>query len=271
MKGFRTLLVRNPFFLVAYQVEPKMINMKYRSLVLFTFLLPTIAFAQLDKLSGNVSGMVNLPIVADVAPDLDGETHRAQFGWPEAEANLYYSLLESGMSSGSMLELYAGGTYRNMFGIEELADGRDFEGDMTMQQVRVGARILNLLTLAYVRNGIRATGTSEGLFSTFEYGGSTVWQDGYQIGVEASRDVNTVGLYFQSSLAGPEDINEPEVQWSILEARVRSELLKGDNASGFVQLNFGYDVIGYDSRESSDNVPIEYEGFRIGLGIGVSF
>lgn len=248
-----------------------MINMRYRSLVLSAFLLPTLAFAQFDNFSGNVSGMVNLPIVADVAPDLDRETHKAQFGWPEAEANLYYSLLESGISSGSMLELYAGGTYRNMFGIEELADGRDFEGDMTMQQARVGARIFNLLTLAYVRNGIRASGVSEGLFTTYEYGGSAVWQDGYQIGVEASKKANTVGLYFQSSLAGPEDISEPEVQWSILEARIRSELLQGDNASGFVQLNFGYDVIGYDSRESSDNIPIEYEGIRIGLGIGVSF
>lgn len=245
--------------------------MRLKNLIILAFLSPILTYAQFDKFSGNVSGMVNLPIVFDAAPELDGETHRARFGWPEADANLYFSLLESGMSSGSLLELYAGGAYRNMFGIKELADGRDFEGDMTVQQARVGARVLNLLTVAYVRNGISANGTSEALFSTIEYGGSTVWQDGYQIGLEATRKVNTVGLYFQSSLGGSEDINDPVTNWSMLEARIRSELLEGDAASGFIQINFGYDVIGYDSRESSETQPIDYEGFRIGVGVGVSF
>lgn len=245
--------------------------MLLKRIALLSFFLPLFTYAQNGRVSADLYGGVYMPFPGNIAADLDGETHRAKFGWPELDGNLYVRVLDAQSGDKSFIDIYGGGTYRNMFGLEELADGRDFEGDMSMRQFRVGAKFFDLVRVSYVYAGINAAGVSEGVFQTFTYGGPMVWQNGYDIGLEAKQGINSVGLYFQSSFNPPASTDERAVQWSIVDARIRSELLKGETASGFVQLNFGYDQMSYDNREASDNRNLDYTGFRVGAGIGVAF
>lgn len=178
----------------------------------------TQAVAQWDRLSGSLSGGAYLPIVQEVTPNIDGEAHRASFGWPEVDGNLYFSLFRSSNDDRDFLSVYAGGTYRNMFGLEETGDGPDFEGSMSMSQFRAGVLLFELVRVSYVGANISADGISEGVFTTTEYGGPALSQSGYEIGLEASKDGNMAGIYLQNSFAPSTGTDVPFVEWTTFEA-----------------------------------------------------
>lgn len=245
--------------------------MRFEAILFFLLFTSAGAFAQ-SRLSGNVSGSAYLPAPFAVVPDINGTEHSADFGWPEVDGNVYFRVLEAEGGEKSFLSLYAGGTYRVMHGLEEDSDGREFEdGRLSMRQVRLGIKLFDLVRASYVRAGINGNGYSEGLFETYRYGGPLHWADGYEVGLEAQRDANAVGLYYQSSFGPSSNENERAIKWSTIEARIRSSLLRGESADGFVQLTVGYDLMEYDDREVSDNRAISMNALRFGLGVGVAF
>lgn len=233
-------------------------------------LLPLGTYAQ-NRLHGHASGSVYLPIAFEMVPDVNAQEYDTDFGWPELDVNVYYDILKNSQKDQSFLSLYVGGNYRSMFGLEEEGENRDFDGSMSSRQIRAGLLMFNLVRVSYVRAGIGATGTSEALFQTYSYGGPVTFTNGFEIGLEASRGSNSVGLYFQNSLNPPAGENVRAVEWSTFEGRVRSTLLDGDGADGFVQFTVGYDVFNYDDREVTDNRPMDFRSLRLGLGIGVAF
>ncbi len=239
----------------------------------FTSALMLIGFLSFGQgnypLEGDISAAVFMPIPQDIVPDIDANSNTANFGWPELDVNLYQTVWNLN-SDRKGVEIYAGGSYLNMFGLTEESDGRDFEGSMNTQQLRVGARIGEVLRLAYVRTGVTASGTSETLIETIEYGGSTKSQDGYEIGLQAQRGLNSVGLFFRSNLDVEESADQASVSFQTFEARIQSELLEGDFASGFVLLKVGYDNYTYSPSSSSNNRAVDYKGFRVGVGVGVA-
>lgn len=232
--------------------------------------LPLTAKAQ-DRFHGNVSGSVYFPIAFGVVNDIDADQTKASFGWPELDGNLTLDLLYANKRGRSFLSLYAGGTYRSMFGLQEVSDGRDFEGAMSIRQARIGAKFFDLVRVSYVMAGIKGSGTSNGLLTTYTYGGSTTWTNGYEIGIETSENGNAVGLYYQSSLAAPTGEYQTAVEWSTIEGRVRSTIFEGRDADGYVQLTVGYDQFKYDDRNKSNRLPMDMNALRIGVGIGVAF
>lgn len=251
-------------------MNPKSNFMRLYRLAFLLILSPIFAFSQ-SNFHGDASGSVYFPVPFEIVPDINAESYEADFGWPEIDVNLYYDLIQSDQKGRSFLSLYAGGNYRNMFGLEEDSDSRDFEGAMTSRQFRAGLKIFDLVRASYIRAGISGTGTGEGVFQNFTYGGPVVWTDGFEIGLQAEQEGDAVGLFYQSSFAPPAGDNVTAVEWSTLEGRVRSSVLSGRGANGFVQLTVGYDLFSYDDRDQSNNLPMEFKSLRIGLGIGVGF
>lgn len=241
----------------------------YRHL-LFLLLVPFYTYSQSD-FYGDVTGSVYMPVAFEVVQDINADSYGAKFGWPEVDANLYYDVLHSNKPGRSFLSIYAGGNYRNMFGLQEVSDGRDFNGAMTSRQFRAGLKIFDLVRASYVRAGISGSGSSEGLFQDFEYGGPVVWTDGIEVGLQADNDEGAVGLFYQTSFAPSSGSNTTAVEWSTIEGRVRSNVLQGNSANGYVQLTVGYDNFRYDDRDQTSNRPMDFTALRFGLGIGVAF
>lgn len=244
--------------------------MKTRYFAIGLTLLSMASYGQTRfPLEGDISAAIYMPFPQDIVPDLDATTNKASFGWPEIDVNLYQTVWNINEDRKG-IELYAGGSYLNMFGLNEETDGRDFNGSMSTQQFRIGARIGELVRLAYVRTGITASGTSETIFQTIEYGGPTQSQDGYEMGLQAKRGLSSVGLFFRSNLDTKGSADESTVSFQTFEARIQSELLKGEFANGFILLKVGYDNYTYSPGSSSNNRAVDYEGFRVGIGVGVA-